>query len=366
MSDKDDLKSALTARYTRIIEKLEDLGVDAILISSRQNSRYAAGFTGTTSAILMSAKKSEVFVDSRYTEQAKEQCLGFDVAEVPSLFAAAVNSMKQQGVKRLGLEERDLTWAQVRNLEQLLVDSGVELVPVSQAFSELRSIKDAVELTYLREAVRIADEAWLKTLPVIKVGVSEVYVAAVLEHNMRLLGAEGPSFETIIASGYRSAMPHGVASDKLIEDGDTIVMDFGAIYHGYCSDITRTVFVGRADPTMKRVYEIVLEAQLACEAGLKAGLTGKEGDALARDVIVAAGYGPQFSHSTGHSLGLDVHESPGLSSLYDKALPADCMMTIEPGIYIAGLGGVRIEDLVLLKDDGIEILTQADKGMLIL
>ncbi len=361
-----DLQQTLETRYARLVEKLNEAELDAILISSRQNSRYMAAFTGTTSTILISPRKREVFVDSRYTEQANEQCVGFEVSQVSSNYGAAVSSLKEQGVKRLGLEERDLTWAQVRSLETLLNGSEVELVPSSQIFADLRTIKDELELSYIREAVRIADEAWEKTLPVIKAGVSESYVAAILEHNMRLLGAEGPSFETIIASGYRAAMPHGVASDKLIEDGDIIVMDFGAIYHGYCSDITRTVFVGHADPVMKKVYEIVLEAQLACEAGLKAGLSGQEGDALARDVIAAAGYGTQFGHSTGHSIGLDVHETPGLSSLYDKKLPANCMMTIEPGIYLAGLGGVRIEDLVIIKEDGIEILTQADKSMRIL
>ncbi len=366
MTNQSELQAALEARYMRIQEKMERQELDAILISSRQNSRYSAAFTGTTSQILLSKSKREIFVDSRYTEQAKEQCLGFEVREVPSLFAAAIESMKLQGVKRLGLEERDLTWAAVRSLENLLSGSGIELVPCSQLFADIRTIKDELELKYIREAVRIADEAWEKTLPVIQVGVKESYVAAVLEHNMRLLGAEGPSFETIIASGYRSAMPHGVASDKLIEDGDTIVMDFGAIYNGYCSDITRTVFVGHADPTMQKVYEIVLEAQLACEAGLKANMTGQAGDALARDVIKAAGYGAEFSHSTGHSIGLDVHETPGLSSLYDKPLPENCLMTIEPGVYLAGLGGVRIEDLVIVKADGIEILTQADKRMRIL
>lgn len=364
-NNKETIDIFENRRY-RIREKIADGNLDAVLITSRQNSRYAAGFTGSTSAILCTADNWEIFVDSRYTEQAKEQCGGFDVHEVASIFKAAVDSMKEKGVKRLGLEEKDLSWAVLKQLETLSGDKGIEFCPADSVFTQLRVRKDDLELSNIREAVRVADQAWELTLPEIKAGVSEVYVAAVLEHNMRLLGAEGPSFDTIIASGYRSAMPHGVASEKIIEDGDTIVMDFGALVNGYCSDITRTVFLGRVDPKMKEVYEVVLAAQENCEAHLKAGLTGAEGDRLARSIIEYAGYGDQFTHSTGHSLGLDIHEMPGLSRLYDKALPANCLMTIEPGIYLAGTGGVRIEDLVIIQDDGIEILTHADKSIRVL
>lgn len=360
------MKGALDQRISNLRTGLRAEKVDAVFISSRQNSRYAAGFTGSTSAILISLDKQEVFVDSRYTEQAKEQCLGFDVHEVAGLFAHVVESAKAQGISRLGLEERDLTWAQLQSLEKLFLDYDIDLVPVSDVFASLRTSKDEVELAYIREAVRIADEAWEMTLAEIKPGVAESYVAAMLEHNMRLLGAEGPSFETIIASGYRSAMPHGVASDKLIEEGDAIVMDFGAMYKGYCSDITRTVFVGHAPEDMERIWHIVNEANLACEAGLKAGMTGAEGDALARDPIAEAGFADKFTHSTGHSLGLDIHETPGLAKSYTEPLPLNCLMTIEPGIYLAGVGGVRIEDTVILKEDGIEILTQADRSLRIL
>lgn len=360
------MKEALDKRTERLLEQLEKRNIDAVLVSSRQNSRYAAAFTGSTSLILIAPVKKEVFVDARYTEQAKEQCLGFDVSEVAALIPSIAGRIKELGVTRLGLEDRDMTWAQLRSLEKQFEDYEIELVPASQVFAELRVSKDEIELAYIREAVRIADEAWELTLPEIKVGVAESYVAAVLEHNMRLLGAEGPSFETIIASGYRSAMPHGVASDKLIEDGDTIVMDFGAQYHGYCSDITRTVFVGRADPEMEKIWHIVNEANLVCEAELKAGMSGAEGDALARDFIAQAGFAEKFTHSTGHSLGLDIHETPGLSRFYTEPLPENCLMTIEPGIYIAGKGGVRIEDTVIVKEGGIEILTQADRQMRIL
>ena len=360
------MQEALDLRNRNLLNKLADEQLDGVFVTSRQNSRYVAGFTGTTSAILISNQKKQVFVDSRYTEQAKEQCLGFEVLEVSGLFGAVVESAKAQGLTRLGLEDRDLTWAQLQSLEKLFLDYDIEFVPVSDIYASLRTAKDAIELGYIREAVRIADEAWEMTLPEIKVGVAESYVAAMLEHNMRLLGAEGPSFETIIASGYRSAMPHGVASDKLIEEGDAIVMDFGAMYHGYCSDITRTVFVGHAPADLERIWHIVNDANLACETNLKAGMTGAEGDALARDPIAAAGYADKFTHSTGHSLGLDIHETPGLSRVYTNPLPLNCLMTIEPGIYLAGNGGVRIEDTVILKEDGIEILTQADRSLRIL
>ncbi len=366
MKEEQALKAALDRRFDLFVEQMEAEGQDGVLLTSRQNSRYMAGFTGSTSVILLTRTSKIIFVDSRYTEQAKEQCLGFDVREVPGLFQAAVRAIRELDVKRLGLEEQDITWANLRSLERLLIDMDVELLTASNIFTKLRVVKDDLELNAIKEAVRIADLAWERTLPEIKVGVTEAYVAAYLEHQMRLLGAEGPSFETIIASGYRSAMPHGVASDKVIEYGDTIVMDFGAVYQGYCSDMTRTVFVGAVDPKMEEVYKIVLEANLACERDLKAGLSGVEGDMLSRKVIDDAGYGAHFTHSTGHSLGLDIHESPRLSQLFSEKLPENCLMTIEPGIYLAGLGGVRIEDVVIIKADGIEILTQSDKSLRVL
>lgn len=239
-------------------------------------------------------------------------------------------------------------------------------MPVSGVVEKLRLIKTESEIKILKEAADIADAAFKHILEFIRPGVTELEVSNELEFFMRKAGAISSSFDIIVASGYRSALPHGVASDKIIETGDFVTLDFGAYYKGYVSDITRTVAVGKPDDKLKEIYGIVLEAQLRGLAGIKPGMTGKEADALTRNFIAQKGYGENFGHSTGHGIGLEVHEGPALSIKSDTVLEPGMVVTVEPGIYIPGLGGVRIEDDTLITKDHNETLNHSTKELIIL
>ena len=235
---------------------------------------------------------------------------------------------------------------------------------LGDALSSFRKIKSPEELDRMERAERIGDEAFSYILNELKPGVTELQIAAKLEYFMRSHGAEGTSFDTIVASGYHSAMPHAVPTEKPLENGDFVTMDFGCRYQGYCSDMTRTVVIGKADPRQKEIYQIVLEAQQAALEGLRPGMTGTEGDRLARDVIEKAGYGEYFGHGLGHSVGLEIHEKPALSTRDETVLLPGMIETVEPGIYIPGFGGVRIEDMVVLTETGIRNLTTSPKELI--
>jgi Xaa-Pro aminopeptidase len=241
-----------------------------------------------------------------------------------------------------------------------------ELVPFSGIIEKLRLIKTDAEIKILKVAADIADAAFKHILDFLRPGKTELEVSNELEFFMRRAGATSSSFDTIVASGYRSALPHGVASDKVIEAGDIVTMDYGCYYNGYVSDITRTVAVGEPDAKLKEIYDIVLEAQLLGMAGIKPGMTGREADAITRDYITEKGYGEYFGHSTGHGIGLEIHEGPGLSMKSDVILEPGMVVTCEPGIYIPGLGGVRIEDDTLITKDHNEALTHSTKELIIL
>jgi len=244
--------------------------------------------------------------------------------------------------------------------------SGIELVPVSESVEKLRLIKSNEEIKILEEAAKIADHAFDHILTYIKPGLTEIAVMNELEFFMRKQGATSSSFDIIVASGLRSALPHGVASEKVIETGDFVTLDFGAYYKGYCSDITRTIAVGEPSDKLKEIYNIVLEAQLRGVNGIKAGLTGREADALTRDYITEKGYGEYFGHSTGHGIGLEIHEAPGLAFRSDTVLEPGMAVTVEPGIYIPGIGGVRIEDDIIVTSEGNEVITKSPKELIIL
>ena len=231
---------------------------------------------------------------------------------------------------------------------------------------KIREVKDASEIKIIRQAIEIADQAFEHILTFIKPGITEIQVANELDFYMRSLGASGVSFDTIVASGVRSSMPHGVASQKVIESGDLITLDFGCYYEGYVSDMTRTIALGTIDPKLKEIYEIVLRANEIVNENTKAGITGKQMDALARDYITQKGYGDDFGHSTGHGIGLDIHEGPSISFRNEEPLVVNNIVTNEPGIYLAGLGGVRIEDDLLIQEGGVEILNHSPKELIIL
>src|SRR5699024_3270630 len=317
------------------------------------------GFTGTAGAILISKDAAQFITDFRYTEQAKEQAKGFTVIEHQgSLVQEIKDQLNDLNIKHLAFEKEHVTYATYELYKDAL---DVELVPTQGIVEELRLIKTEHELNIMKKAAQIADQAFEHILSYIKPGVKEIDIANELEFFMRQQGATSSSFDIIVASGYRSALPHGVASDKRIESGELVTLDYGALYNGYCSDTTRTVAVGEISDELKNIYKTVLEAQLCGIEGIKPGMTGKEADALTRNHIKDKGYGEYFGQSTGHGLGMEVHEGPSLSYRTERKLEPGMVVTVEPGIYIPDVGGCRIEDDIVITQTGNERLTTANK-----
>lgn len=351
-------------KLNKIRSKFSTFGIDALLITSQFNRRYLTNFTGSAGVVLITVDQALFITDFRYIEQASKQCEGFTIVQHgSSLVQEVANQVKRLGLEKIGFEQDFLSFSSYSSYKQAIVE---ELVPISGLIEKLRLIKTEREIKILKEAADIADAAFKHILDFIRPGVSELEVSNELEFFIRKAGATSSSFDIIVASGQRSALPHGVASDKVIEKGDFVTLDFGAYYKGYVSDITRTLSVGEPSQKLKEIYEIVLEAQLRGVAGIKPGLTGKEADALTRDYITENGYGEYFGHSTGHGIGLEVHEGPTLSIKSDIVLQPGMIVTVEPGIYIPGLGGVRIEDDVVITKNHNETLTHSTKDLIIL
>ncbi len=351
-------------KLAKIRKSFSEAGIDGILIASPYNRRYMSNFTGTAGCVLISMNRAQFITDFRYVEQARKQCEGFEIIQHgPSVAAEIAEQVKKLGIQKLGFEQEHITYASFKVYEKVI---KAELVPVSGLVEKLRLIKTDSEIKILKEAADIADAAFKHILGFLRPGKTELEVANELEFFMRKAGASSSSFDTIVASGLRSALPHGVASDKVIEKGDFVTLDYGAYYKGYVSDITRTVAVGQPDQKLKDIYEVVLEAQARGMAGIKPGMTGKQADALTRDYITEKGYGEYFGHSTGHGIGLEVHEGPALSVRSELILEPGMAVTCEPGIYIPGLGGVRIEDDLRITYDHNEALTHSPKELIIL
>lgn len=353
---------------TRVIglrEAMKLQNIEAVWITGDVNRRYLTGFTGSSGYVLITMHKAFLLTDFRYMTQAAEQAAGFEIVEHG---ASVTDSLKQllaaEGINRLGFEEDIVVFSTYRAYEREL--QPCELVPVTGLVEGLRQFKDEGELSLMKAAADLADRTYLHMLEQLKPGVTEWDMALELETFMRKNGASGPSFDTIVASGERSAMPHGVASGKVIQMNEFVTLDFGALMNGYCSDITRTVFIGEPTAKHREIYDIVLEAQLHTLEFLRPGMTGREGDALARDIITRYGYGDQFGHSTGHGLGMEVHENPRVSKLSDTVLQPGMVVTVEPGIYIPGFGGVRIEDDVVITETGVRRLTESTKDFIVL
>lgn len=350
-------------RVEKLRNTFKDRNIDGMLITSSSNRRYMTRFTGTAGAVLLSEDQAVFITDFRYVDQANEQAAGYEVVQHKGPISKEIGKqIEKLGIKRLGFEQDHTTYAVYRTYEK---EFGAELVPVSGMVEKIRLVKDEEETQIIRDAVKIADDAFDHICSFIRPGISELDVSNELEFFMRKQGAASSSFDIIVASGYRSALPHGVASDKKIEKGELVTLDFGALYKGYCSDITRTVAVGEPSDELKKVYDIVLQAQKKGMAGTKAGMTGIEADAIPRDYITEHGYGDRFGHSTGHGIGLDVHEGPGLSFKSETVLEQGMIVTVEPGIYVSGLGGVRIEDDALITENGNESLSHSSKELLI-
>jgi Xaa-Pro aminopeptidase len=351
-------------RIERLRAQFSSSEIDGMLITSESNRRYMTRFTGTAGAVLISSKEAKFITDFRYVDQAAEQAVDYEIVQHKGpMIDEVAKQAEKMGIQKLGFEQDYLTYSIFHAYEQKL---NSEFLPVSGLIEKLRLIKDDSEIKILKEAANIADAAFEHILTYIRPGLTELDVSNELEFFMRKNGAVSSSFDIIVASGLRSALPHGVATEKVIEKGEFVTLDFGAYYKGYCSDITRTISIGEPSEKLKEIYEIVREAQVRGMNDIKKGLSGREADAITRNYISEKGYGEYFGHSTGHGIGLDVHEGPGLSVKSDTILKSGMVVTVEPGIYISGLGGVRIEDDLLVTENGNESLTHSTKELLLL
>jgi Xaa-Pro aminopeptidase len=351
-------------RRARAQDELRAQGLGGLLVTRLTNIRYLTGFSGTTAFLLLS-EEPVLVVDFRYAEQVANEVAGLPVRTVQSsreLWPAVKRMLAESGWSRIGLESEQLTLRQY--LELSGADGGIEWVPTAGLVEGLRRRKDADELAAIREAISITDAAMQDLLGVIEPGMSEHRVAGEIERLQRAKGGERSASEIIVASGPRSALPHGIASDRVIGANEPVMFDLGTVVRGYLADLTRTIHLGPAPEEFRRVYDVVLEAQSAAEQAVAPGRTGREVDAVARDIIAAAGFGDRFGHSLGHSIGLDNHETPLLSPLDDTVLEPGVVYTVEPGVYVPGLGGVRIENVVLVTEDGHEVLTQNPKELI--
>ena len=338
---------------------------DGLLLTSRYSRYYGAQFDIAEGVAVVSAKGCRYFTDSRYIESAQKGIDGFEVIEMSRAnpFSKLINeAIADFGITALGFEEEYLTVAELRAYESKL---NAKLVPMNDAINGFRSVKEDWEIEIMRQAQAITDKAFSEVLGKIKTGMTEKQLQAELIYCLYKNGADGLAFDPIVVSGPNTSLPHGVAGDRVICEGDFITMDFGAAYRGYCSDMTRTVAVGYATEEMKTVYNTVLAAQMAGIAVSRAGVTGKEVDAAARQVITDAGYGAYFGHGYGHSLGMEVHELPSCSPGGEKTMQVNVLSSAEPGIYLPGKFGVRIEDVVIFKEDGCENITKSPKNLII-
>ncbi|HET9016415.1 MAG TPA: Xaa-Pro peptidase family protein [Thermomicrobiaceae bacterium] len=356
-------------RLAALRDRLRADKLDAIVVTHPSNRFYLTGYTGedippneSAGHVVIGPQQAVITASTTNSEQARQQAVGFTVFdELRELARADAIVLEEMGARRVGFEDAAILYRDYVTLHDAL-GSDVELVGVGGLVDELRAVKTPDELETLARAIEITDQAFTRVAAEIKAGDTERDIAGRLEATMRELGADGAAFPTIVASGPNAALPHHHPGTRAIRPGEPIVIDMGALYQGYCADLTRTVWVGEPNATLRTIYPVVLQALEAAEAGLRAGITGKAGDALARDVIARAGYGEDFGHSLGHGVGVRVHEGPNLSSRNEAPLPAGSVVTIEPGIYLPGEGGVRIEDVGVLDADGIRILTRAPKA----
>ncbi|HOU23057.1 MAG: putative peptidase [Chloroflexi bacterium ADurb.Bin180] len=349
-------------RVQKLRKQLKEQGLEAILVTRPENQRYLSGFTGGEAALLITAELKLILTDSRYYQQVAEEAPDFALVQVEGKASAALSRLvKEHGIHTLGFESTHVSFDQYQEWKKAC--RGVRLVPLQDAVERLRLIKDQGELAKMKKAIAVSDAALDHIRQTLRVGMTEKEVAWELESFMRTHGAESLSFDIIAGSGPNGAKPHAVLQDRPIQKGEPIVLDLGATVDGYHSDVTRTICLGKPDKKLQEIYDIVLRAQLAAEEGARVGMTGQEIDALARNVIREAGYGEQFGHSLGHGVGLAVHEGPRASPLSTTVFEPGMLCTIEPGIYIPGWGGIRIEDIVLFKKDQVVVLTQARKDL---
>lgn len=352
----------MNQRLTKLRAKLEEKGHDALLVSQPENRRYLSGFTGSAGYLVVSREQAVLLTDFRYTEQAALQAPAFEVRQVRYDFSTWLPELVQDlRVRSLAFDANHITYATHRALSNALAETEVDLAPDEQTVELLRALKEPEEVAAIERAQELTDRAFQHVSAVMRPGWTERQVAWELEKFIREQGGDGLAFETIVAAGPNAARPHHRAGDTAIEEGMPVVLDFGAKVDGYCADMTRTVCLGPQPDQFKRVYDLVLGAQMTAEALIEAGMTGDEGDGHARRVIEDAGYGENFGHSLGHGIGLYVHEYPSVARNAKNVLQDGMVFSVEPGIYITGWGGVRIEDLVVLENGKPRIITHSPK-----
>jgi Xaa-Pro aminopeptidase len=356
--------STPVARLSLLRQEMEAEHLDAFVVSHLPNTFYLSGFSGDAAVLVVTRTDATLFTDPRFTVQAKDEAANAHVRITRGpLVAAVAEYLARHRFRRVGFEPAHVTFAQKSRLDKL-AGRRVRWIPFDGRVEAARALKDAAELDIMREAADIACSSWKEILPLVKPGVTETELAAEVEFRMRRKGASGPAFDTIIASGPRGALPHARASTRAVGKNELVVFDLGAILRGYSSDLTRTVFVGRAPAKIRRWYGAVREAQQAAREVLRPGVSAHEVDAAARQLLQRAGLGKNFVHSTGHGLGLEVHEMPRLARGEKWLLRAGVVVTIEPGVYFEGTGGIRIEDDALVTRDGAELLTDANRELI--
>ncbi len=350
----------MTHRLERLRKRLGEEGLDAILISQGENRRYLSGFTGSAGFILISQQSAILATDFRYTEQARSQAPDFNIVqiegELPKWFSDLASSLR---AKKIGFEANDLSFAAY---QKLVANAGEnEIVPTEELVESLRAVKDEEELELIKRAVEISDAAFKEVTSMIHPEMTEKEVAWELEKLLRERGSEGVPFDLIVASGPHSALPHHRPTARVIRPGEPVVIDMGACVAGYSSDLSRTICLGNTDDKFEKIYDLVLGAQLTAIATIEAGMSGEQAATLARTVIEQGGYGENFGHGLGHGIGLAAHEAPRLGKGSPTTLADGMVFTIEPGIYISGWGGVRIEDVVVLEKGRVRVLSKAKK-----
>lgn len=352
--------------YNKRIENLRRLMVkenlDGILLISDVNRNYMSGFTGNESYSIITANKAIFITDSRYTEQAKIETKDYEVIEYKGAFVDFLSDLvKNLNIKKLGFEDNIISYSTYNTYKNKLVSA---LIPIGNMIEEIRIIKDEVEIQCIRDAAEIADKAFTHMLSFIKLGMTEREVGLELEFFMKRNGATDLSFPSIVASGVRSSLPHGEATEKTIKNGEFLTLDFGCIYKDYCSDMTRTIVIGDPDDKMIDIYNVVLTAQKTALSYIKPGITGIDLDSVARNIIKESGYGDYFGHGLGHGVGREIHEAPYISFKGKHTLKKGMIITDEPGVYIPGFGGVRIEDLICVTDNGYEVISKSPKDLI--
>lgn len=350
----------ISTRIAKLRQRLIAEGVDALLVTVPSNVCYMSGFTaGHDASLLISATQALLATDFRYYEQTEREAPDYRLFKLTKGLPAHLGDLaKEAGARRIAFESTHVTHALYQDLTKV---EGVELVPEKGWVEELRAVKSPAELNLIRRAVATSDAVIAALAKILRPGMTEKQLAWEVEAFMHAHGADDVAFPVIAAGGPNAAMPHAVPSERTIVPGEPLTLDLGARVQGYCSDLTRTVCIGQPDARFREIYGIVLKAQEAAEAGIKAGMLGKDADALARQVITDAGYGDAFGHGMGHGVGLDVHERPSAGARSEDRLEPGMVVTVEPGIYLPGWGGVRIEDLVVMTENGVEILSRATK-----